>query len=508
MKIFARFKRERSVITETTASSRQKSLFSSLPTVDVEKEKEKEYFSVVVKKAATNPVVIDLNGGLEANKQRVLINEGVLKEKYYREINRKFLKDVYSFDTSVQISQDNLREAVKKLLDKKGIQYKEFDGNLYSFANKGKPFVSCHLDQVKTSGKAVDFVIDEELKTIYAKNAANLNTSLGADDKNGLIAILCLLSSGVPINFVMSRDEESGCQGIKVLVKNEEFISELNAASPPFGIVVDRRGNNEILEGGVTYNYCKALAWHLKVFADEHFCKDYYKVETGTVSDTQYLCKFCECVNISASYFKAHSENEYTDILGLERTIAFIRLVVDKFVYTSLPVESYYKQPYEYTTTVVNRYSDKEKDTKFTNSYTDWWKSVTPKKEEKKKKTAAYDDDDADYWYDGYYGYDSYNNSNVDKVKEKKTSKQDLQYKALGLICDEDIKQFKKECEYTNLSSKAYIYERGYNRAIWDVFHCSLCGEEIDRIKVNCPSCTTEQTFIKTDFICDSTVEL
>lgn len=223
-------------------------------------------------------------------------------------------------------------------LDSLKVVYKRVGNTIYSFTKNNKVMLSAHLDQVDTNGKPAHFYQDSN-GNIAAFNSKWQRTSLGADDKNGVWIILKLLEKGYKFDFIISECEECGGFGI---AKVNPYIDE-SAAS--YCLVLDRKGNYDILNKGGATTYCQALAHNLK-----NFFNSGYFVTTGGMSDTQTICKHKESVNMSVAYFGAHTKDEYTDFNRLKEILNDVEKVVKgDFVH-------YASKPSDYTPTSVITY--------------------------------------------------------------------------------------------------------------------------------------------------------
>ena len=206
-------------------------------------------------------------------------------------------------------------------LDNLNVEYKTLGNNIYKLTGN-KVILSAHLDQVKTNGKAEHFfMFDNKIIKGYNKNYQR--TSLGADDKNGVWIILKMLENCSQIDFIISCGEEAGCVGIKEL----EQAGVLNCISDKqICLVLDRKGNKDILKGGASDVYCSTLAQDLCNFIDDNMV-----VTTGSISDTRVICEHCESVNMSTAYFNPHTENEETDFDALENLLDIVSDIVYEF---------------------------------------------------------------------------------------------------------------------------------------------------------------------------------
>lgn len=266
------------------------------------------------------------------------------------------LLKLYSFE-SVHGTDDEkaIADWICEWLDKNNITgYKRTGNNIYRLGNVDYPILSAHLDQVKTNGKAARFFMNAEEK-IIAFNDKWEQTSLGADDKNGVWVILQALKEfGKDLNFIISEGEESGCVGIKAL-ETAKILDEIDAQQ--FCIVLDRRGNKDMLKSGAGTTFCSTLAQDLCNFLYQDF-----EVTAGSISDTATICKHCESVNMSVAYFNPHSATEMTDFSRLKVIAGYIIDIVDNFVHYSTPPKQY--STYNYTSTYYKsyKYNKQEKD--------------------------------------------------------------------------------------------------------------------------------------------------
>lgn len=257
------------------------------------------------------------------------------------------LLKLYSFE-SVHKSDDEtaLADWICKWLDEKKITgYQRLGNNIYKLDNEG-PILSAHLDQVETNGKAVKFFMNDEEKIIAFNNRWE-KTSLGADDKNGVWIIMQAIKAfGNSIDFIISAGEESGCLGIKKLEQNGvlDLIS-----MERFCLVLDRRGNKDILKSGGSTTFCSTLAQSLC-----NYLQQTYEVTTGSLSDTCTISKYCESVNMSVAYERPHTANEITDFKRLKEISEDVLDVINCFEHYSTPPSIYQKS---YTTS----YDDKRR---------------------------------------------------------------------------------------------------------------------------------------------------
>lgn len=267
--------------------------------------------------------------------------------------------------------EKQIADWIVKRLEQLGITNIKRDGNtLWHFEEGNKILLSAHLDQVSTNGPAVHFYKSKD-DIIKAYNKDWQRTSLGADDKNGVWLILKMIEKGSHIDFIISEGEEVGCVGIS---KIEKHIKESTA---DIALVLDRKGDKDILKGGSVDVYCDTLAGYLRNYWN--FNGSNYAVTTGSISDTRVICKYKESVNLSVNYDGAHTKNETTNWAGLQQTLANLLMLYKDF------------DNLNYYPTVPDIYVHKEYESKYS-----------------RVKSLFEDDDSGEDWYEKYYGVKRY----------------------------------------------------------------------------------------------------
>lgn len=224
-----------------------------------------------------------------------------------------------------------------KWLTDRNVQFSVFEDCVYNLRNEPGYVLSAHMDQVKTNGRAEHFYKNGD--EIRGYTAEYKQTNLGADDKNGIWLIMKALERDPNTNFIISVDEEIGCEGITKLIPHIK-----DKLANKICLVLDRRGSHEILNEGSQGKYCGTLAQDLC-----NYWGDGYHTGSGSISDTGVIADFCESVNISVGYYSAHSSSEYTNFRELQEVNERLA-TMDKFVHYNTPVDVYrpkyqYKQP-------------------------------------------------------------------------------------------------------------------------------------------------------------------
>ena len=245
-----------------------------------------------------------------------------------------FLKQLYII-RSYSGFEEPMRNLICTCLESMNIDYINYNGNIVGINHPGNPLFSAHMDMVnadkyKLKGKETTvatnvFTIDEHTNIrLYTDAERKEQTSLGADDKNGIWCILSLLKEGFPINFVFSHGEEVGCVGIQQVVEDEEL--GLLIESCKYGVIIDRRNAYDMI--GYENKYCMAMDDKLQSYAYDRGMP--FKSTSGLSSDANHISKLIECVNLSCGYYEPHSSREYTNLNELWTTYQLIRLMVSE----------------------------------------------------------------------------------------------------------------------------------------------------------------------------------
>lgn len=290
------------------------------------------------------------------------------------EVSKKFLKQLY-LRRSYSGNEEAIRSVIVDFLQENNIPYINYNGNILGFNHPGAPLFSAHLDMVNTEryklapnevevNEGYVFTIDNKTNLrLYRDKDKKFQTSLGADDKNGIWVILTMLQLGKEINFAFCHSEEIGGAGSTQIVEDKELAEFIEKCR--YGIIIDRRNAHDII--GYENSYCMGLDDRLQAFSAEHGYK--FKCARGSVSDADRFSKLVECVNISCGYYEPHLSSEYTNLNELWNTLQFCLLMVDEFQYHSVSpsrMQSFKKcsSPYTKTTVVTtSTASSKSEDT-------------------------------------------------------------------------------------------------------------------------------------------------
>lgn len=200
---------------------------------------------------------------------------------------------------------DGLKDFIKSQLPDYDFTEDEY-GNMYGICPKSdsKACIAAHLDQVPAGDIAK---VVEYNGFLFGEDKDGYPANLGADDKNGIWIALKAGQHKTKPRLVFFLDEETGRQGSKQC--DEEFMS-----SVAFTIVVDRKGSKQIIYSGANRLYGTLVHILFKSANPD------WEYEVGVSCDADSIRKYCDCINISCGYYKAHTKLEYTCIKDLKET--------------------------------------------------------------------------------------------------------------------------------------------------------------------------------------------
>ena len=232
--------------------------------------------------------------------------------------------------------------------------------------------LSAHMDMVHTNGHPKQLYYDEKTGILSAVNKEDKQTSLGADDKNGIFVILDVYrkvkASELP-SVVFTVDEECGCLGSSAIDKT--FFDDKDHC-----IVIDRRNQYDLIYKGGSTVYGITTAPLFKTLNPQ------FQYTTGSISDANQFSSYVDCINVSCGYYKPHSSAEYTQL--------------DELLETSDAVTTFVLNA---NTTKASKEATLEFHKLFNVSYYSGWSSS--KTTSSTKKTTSYTD-----YYSSYYGRD------------------------------------------------------------------------------------------------------
>ena len=415
---------------------------------------------------------------LNAPKDLVKLNldKGLTEDDYLMLLTLYKLRSYSGFEQPV-------RNFIEGLLNEWKIPYINLNGNLVGLNHDGAPIISAHMDMVNTDrnhlGPKEDsipnaiFTVDEKTNIrIYRPldNGDVKQTSLGADDKNGIWIALLLLKRGANINFIFSHGEECGCVGIKQVVADADIAQKIERCA--YSLVIDRRNKNDII--GYENEYCMALDDRL-----EHFAKQLgyeYKCARGLCSDANHISSLNEVVNLSCGYYEAHSPTEYTNLSELIYCFNFVGLIIQSFTFKSVSGERMRKfkkvsKPYKTEAEIKKEQEE-----------------AARKEEAEKNRTYGSASKSESYYNNGRFSYNNsrsfYGQSQSKKDGGINEATGTKEVKRWWEAEEEDDDDFFKDVDETTpldieVRSVADAKARGEIVSAFDVMICPYCGEQV-----------------------------
>ena len=227
-------------------------------------------------------------------------------------MDKKLLLDIFRIPARTK-HEDEMREFIKGFLSHLHIPFSvDARGNLYNITNDNSPLLSAHMDTVQD----IDDALLTKFINIYDNYLSGYGV-IGGDDKCGIYIILELLKERKDLNFVFSVEEECGGNGIMTFVAGNDF------SHIPYGIVLDRRGGNDIV--------CKKNDYGVKEFEDTlaEIGKLFgYKPAIGTFSDADYLNEQLSVANLSVGYYNPHMKSEFVKLNEVKNAMNFVWHIV------------------------------------------------------------------------------------------------------------------------------------------------------------------------------------
>jgi hypothetical protein len=194
---------------------------------------------------------------------------------------------------------------------------KDTHGNYYTKIGDSKSMFCGHLDTYCYEYKRVWHVIKGN------KISTDGTTTLGGDDKAGIVIMLKMIEAGVPGLYYFFRGEEgvtspSGTWGSKQALKtNKEKFEKYDRC-----IAFDRRDTNNLITQQM-YGECCSEEFAEALINDlGEYNLRYYEDETGMWCDSGvFMDVIPECTNISVGYVDEHTFKETQDIEHLEKLV-------------------------------------------------------------------------------------------------------------------------------------------------------------------------------------------
>jgi hypothetical protein len=190
-------------------------------------------------------------------------------------------------------------------------------GNYYKKVGTSKTMFCGHLDTYCREYKRVWHVIDGDIiKT-------DGTTTLGGDDKAGIVVMIKMIEANVPGLYYFFRGEEgvtspSGTWGSKQALKSRgDFFKDYDKC-----VAFDRKANTSIISEQMYSECCSSEFVDALIDEFRKNGMDYRNDPTGMWCDSGvFMETIPECTNISMGYKSEHTFHEEQDITHLEKLV-------------------------------------------------------------------------------------------------------------------------------------------------------------------------------------------
>lgn len=226
-------------------------------------------------------------------------------------MNTKLLLELFKIPAP-SYSEEIMAEYIKNKLNELKIPYKQDSmGNIYNTSYNNKPLLCAHMDTVQDN---YDLALIEYIN--IKNNCLSGYGVIGGDDKCGIYIILETLKNR-EVNFLFCVQEEVGGRG------SSSWILGRRLDHIPYGLVLDRMGNTDILCTQNDYGVRE-----LEIFLHE-VGKDFgYSPAMGTFSDADSLNEVISCANLSVGYYGQHTKHEFVDLVDLEQAFKYVNAII------------------------------------------------------------------------------------------------------------------------------------------------------------------------------------
>ena len=207
--------------------------------------------------------------------------------------------------------------------------------------------IVAHADTVHTA-LPKEIFYDKENNVMWSPEG------IGADDRAGIYAIICIVNTGLRPHIIITTDEEYGCLGAsKCTNRYPEFPGELK-----FLVELDRRGYKD----SVFYE-CDNPEF------EDYVNKFGFETNWGTMSDISVLAPDwgVAAVNLSIGYLDEHSKVERLYVGAMYRTIGRVITMLHDVV------EHPEMKPFEYIESQYYQWYNSSARNHYRLAYSDWW---------------------------------------------------------------------------------------------------------------------------------------
>jgi len=204
-------------------------------------------------------------------------------------------------------------------------------GNYFIKIGDSKTMFCGHLDTYSREYKRVYHIIQDDIIMTDG------TTTLGGDDKAGIVIMIKMIEAGIPGLYYFFRGEEgvtspTGTWGSKQALKSYKDIFKTYEKC----IAFDRKGFSSIISQQMYSECCSSDFVNALSSEFKKYGLDYKDDKTGMWCDSGVFMELIpECTNISVGYTKEHTYQESQDMEHLEKLVD----ACIKINWESLPVK-------------------------------------------------------------------------------------------------------------------------------------------------------------------------
>ena len=247
-------------------------------------------------------------------------------------MDKNLLLDIFRIPAQSALEWE-MQDYIENFLKINKIIYKRDKcGNIYNIEKKEKPLLCAHMDTVQDD--------DDASLTKFIKIRGKILSGygvIGGDDKCGVYTILnLLLKRRDDFNFLFCVEEEVGTVGSRFFMRENDITHIL------YGLVLDRRGNKDII--------CFDNNYGSKEFSNKlnEIGKEFgYRNTRGLVSDADNLNEQISCANLSVGYYNPHMKNEFVSLPDLLNAEKFVEKILNT-------VKEKYPAPYSFKDSTID----------------------------------------------------------------------------------------------------------------------------------------------------------
>ena len=234
-------------------------------------------------------------------------------------------RDLKLLEDIISLKQNELHKVMRQYLHKHYSKVKTTIDYIYAEGDIPIALVA-HLDTVFPQPPE-EVYYDQRKGVIFGSDG------LGADDRTGIWMIIQIIRLGLRPHIILTTDEESGCVGASMLVKDEPKCPFKDLR---YLIQLDRRGK------------CDCVFYDCENQEFEEYVEKFgFITELGSFTDISVICPEWKIagVNLSVGYINEHTKSE---LLFIQPMLSTLDKVKNMLTQKEIPAFKYIPSPYSY----------------------------------------------------------------------------------------------------------------------------------------------------------------